>query len=37
MKKKLVFFRWVHEFLNPSNKGLDVLLDYLKTSLEVMR
>ncbi|CAF4333160.1 unnamed protein product, partial [Adineta steineri] len=28
---------WVHEFLNTNNKGLDVLLDYLKTSLEVMR
>ncbi|CAF0771370.1 unnamed protein product [Didymodactylos carnosus] len=28
---------WVHEFLSNSNKGLDVLLDYLKTSLEVMR
>ncbi|CAF0902187.1 unnamed protein product [Adineta ricciae] len=28
---------WVHEYLNPNNKGLDVLLDYLKTSLEVMR
>ncbi|UJR33234.1 hypothetical protein I4U23_020689 [Adineta vaga] len=28
---------WVHEFLNKHNNGLDVLLDYLKTSLEVMR
>ncbi|CAF4058209.1 unnamed protein product, partial [Rotaria sordida] len=28
---------WVHEFLNSHNKGLDVLLDYLITSLEVMR
>ncbi|CAF2626482.1 unnamed protein product [Rotaria sp. Silwood2] len=28
---------WVHEFLNSYNKGLDVLLDYLITSLEVMR
>ncbi|CAF3845720.1 unnamed protein product [Rotaria sp. Silwood1] len=28
---------WVHDFLNQSNKGLDVLLDYLKTSLELMR
>jgi hypothetical protein len=30
-------FRWVHEFLNMYNKGLDILLDYLITSLEVMR
>ena len=30
-------FRWVHEYLSVSNKGLDMLLDYLKTSLEVMR
>ncbi|CAF1000665.1 unnamed protein product [Adineta steineri] len=28
---------WVHDYLNTTNKGLDVLLDYLKTSLEVMR
>ncbi|CAF3813406.1 unnamed protein product [Rotaria magnacalcarata] len=28
---------WVHDFLNLTNKGLDVLLDYLKTSLELMR
>ncbi|CAF0730840.1 unnamed protein product [Adineta ricciae] len=28
---------WVHEFLNKNSNGLDVLLDYLKTSLEVMR
>ena len=31
------FPRWVHEFLNKYNQGLDVLLDYLMTSLEVMR
>ena len=31
------WFRWVHEFLNSYNNGLDVLLDYLMTSIEVMR
>ncbi|CAF3719444.1 unnamed protein product [Rotaria socialis] len=28
---------WVHEFLNSYNNGLGILLDYLITSLEVMR
>ena len=30
-------FRWVHEFLDSRHEGLDILLDYLITSIEVMR
>ena len=37
LRVDMLVFRWVHEYLNVSNKGLDMLLDYLKTSLEVMR
>lgn len=30
-------FRWVREFLNEENKGLDVLIDYLSFRLTMMR
>lgn len=30
-------FRWVREFLNEQNQGLDVLIDYLSFRLSMMR
>jgi hypothetical protein len=31
------FYRWVREFLNEENHGLDVLVDYLSFTQVVMR
>lgn len=33
----LIIFRWVREFLNEENLGLDVLIDYLSFRLGMMR
>lgn len=31
------YFRWVREFLNEENKGLEVLIEYLSFQLEILK